>query len=122
MVSLSALAAADTKAGASAQPANLIIYRPADRSAMNYRILVDGRYLGKLKRDSAIKLHLEAGEHTIAASDPKRTKLVVNVDAQGVTYVRSDIDRKSRLTLTVTEPADSVVAKLSAGKAVSLVN
>ena len=113
---------ANDVASAQHQAANLIIYRPADRSAMNYRILVGGEHLGKLKRDTAMKVHLPAGEHVIAASDPNRTKLVVNVSEQGVTYVRGDIDKKSRLSLTVVEPDASVAAKFSAGKTVSLVN
>ncbi len=91
--------------------ANLIIYRITDRSAINYRILVDGKHVGKLKRGEAISLQLSAGEHVITTSDAKFGKMAVVVSEGAVIYVQGEVNKKSRLALTVTEPADTTIAK-----------
>lgn len=88
--------------GAYAAPnesANLVIYRAEDNSALLYRYSVDGKHLGKLKHGEQFALQLAAGEHTISISDPKKTKLTVKVQPHHVTFVRSTVDRKSRLSL-----------------------
>jgi hypothetical protein len=92
--------------------ANLIIYRPNDYSAMNYRIWVDGRYLGKLKRDKALELHVSPGEHVIRSNDRNRSELAVTVNEQGVTYVHSEIYRKTRIAITEVEGPQQAVAGL----------
>ena len=105
------------------EQANLVIYRPADNSAVNYRIMVDGNYMGKLKPNSAIKLQLSAGDHVIRANDPKHTRLEVAIRGDRVIYIRNEIDRRSsRLSFTVGEPADDVVAKLAASNNVARIN
>jgi hypothetical protein len=89
----------------------VVLYRTADRSSMNYRFSVDGKYAGKLKRDSSMQFELSEGEHVIAASDPRHTRLVVNVSQQQVTYIRTDIDKKSRLSLVPTEVNEQLLVQ-----------
>ena len=91
---------------------NLVIYRAADRSAMSYRIMVDGKRVGKLSKHAVIGLQLEEGEHVISASDSKRTKMKVVVAASGVTYVSGDVDKKHRISLQEVEPAADTVAAM----------
>ena len=93
--------------------ANVVIFRPNDGSAINYRISVDGEYVGKLRRDSAINLQLQQGDHIIAVNDAKRTTLTVVANTQEVTYVHTNIGRKSQLSLTIVEPSSKLVASLS---------
>ncbi len=95
-----ATAANAEPAAENAEQVNLVIYRPNDRSALNYRVWVDGQYLGKLERGEVLKLHLSAGEHLIRANDSKRSHLTVMLGGQKVTYVRSEISRNTELSLT----------------------
>jgi hypothetical protein len=69
-----------------------------------------------------MRLKLDVGEHVITASDPKHAKLVATVSEQGITYVRSVVDRKNRLSLTVVEPAGNVVAGILSSKTISHIN
>ena len=100
---------AETELTSSGQ-ANLIIFRPNDYSAMNYRIWVDDRYMGKLKPEEVIKLHVKPGKHVIRSNDRKRSELVVTVSKQAVTYVRNEISRKTRLSITEVEGPQQAVA------------
>ena len=98
---LSLIPCAYAEAGSTpAEPVNLIIYRPNDHSAMNYRVWVDGRYMGKLKPKEVIEMHVLPGKHVISSNDRNRSELVVTVSKQGVTYVRNEIYRKTRLAIT----------------------
>ncbi|WP_101759575.1 hypothetical protein [Oceanicoccus sp. KOV_DT_Chl] len=92
---------------------NLVIYRDTDRSAISYRVMVDGKRVGKLSKRAVIGLKLEEGEHVISATDSKRTKLKVVVAAGAVTYVSGDIDKKHRLSLQKVEPSTDAVAALA---------
>jgi hypothetical protein len=92
------------------EQANLIIYRPNDYSALNYRIWVDDRYMGKLKPDDVIELHVSPGKHVVRSNDHNRSELVVSVSEQGVTYVRNEIYRKTRLAITEVEGPQHAVA------------
>lgn len=105
-----------------AQTPNLVIFRDADRSsngAVYYRLTVDGKHVGKLKRGAVLSLHLSEGEHLIRANDKARTEIAVAVDAQGITYVRGDIDKKRRLSLSTATPSEKVLATLSTQKTVT---
>lgn len=115
-VMLTASAASTAEGNPSADPqeqANLVIYRAQDRSAMNYRLLVNGKSVGKLSKHAVIKLHVAEGEHVIAASDSRRTRLKVVVGAEGVTYVSGDVDKRHRLTLKSVAAKDVSVAGLN---------
>ncbi len=92
----------------------LTIYRTADNSAINYRLMVDGKHIGRLKPNSAINLPLRVGEHVITSNDRNKTKLKVLVDGDGVTYIREEVDKRARISLTVDEPTDYVVEKIAA--------
>lgn len=112
MLAASALSIAEGNPSLDQQgQANLVIYRAQDRSAMSYRLLVDGKNVGKLSKNAVIELHVEEGEHVIAASDSKRTRLTVVVAAEGVTYVSGDVDKRHRLTLKSVAP-DEIAAAL----------
>lgn len=93
--------------------ANLVIYRAKDRSAMSYRLLVNGKNVGKLDKRAVIKLHMEEGEHVIVASDAKRTRLNVVVGAEGVTYISGAVDKRHRLTLKNISPEEVSFALLA---------
>ncbi|ARN73282.1 hypothetical protein [Oceanicoccus sagamiensis] len=92
---------------------NLVIYRGVDRSAMSYRIMVDGIRVGKLSKDAVIGLHLPAGEHVISATDAKRTELMVVVAEGAVTYVSGEVDKRHRLSLDTVEPDKGAVAAMA---------
>ena len=96
------------------EQANVIIYRTMDDSAVNYRLRVDGKHIGKLKANSAIRLQLSAGDHVITSNDRKKTLLKVSVGSDGVTYVRKDVGRNTRISLKETTPTIDVVEKYSA--------
>jgi hypothetical protein len=95
---------------ASPEQANLVIYRPNDYSALNYRIWVDDRYMGKLKPEEVFKLHVSPGKHVIRSNDHNRSELVVTVNEQGVIYVRNEIYRKTRLAITEVQGLQQAVA------------
>ncbi len=105
IVSVSAIAesSAISKVVENSEQANLIIYRPKDRSGINYRVAVNGQYFGKLKPNKALRLQVEPGEHIISTSDAKQTQVVINVIEGKETFVQAIIDRKSQVTLTQTE-------------------
>lgn len=104
------------------EQANLVIYRTTDNSAVDYRLLVDGKHIGKLKPNSAIKLRLSAGDHIISSNDRNKTKLKVVTHGDSVTYVRKDIGRRSRISLTPGQPTDDVVENLVVRKFVAQLN
>lgn len=110
LLTVSTLANADSVAKVNAS-ANLVIYRPDDGSSLSYRIWVDDQYMGKLGLDEVLKLRLQPGEHTIRSNDRQRSELLVTVTEQGITYVRSEIYRKTRMSLAV----DSVEGQVMAG-------
>jgi hypothetical protein len=95
-----------------ASSANLVIYRPDDGSTLNYRIWVDGHYMGKLKTTESLHLRVKPGEHVISCNDRKRTKLRVTVAQQGTSYVRHEIYRKTTMSLAVDKTAYQPVAGL----------
>lgn len=93
--------------------ANLIIQRSDEGNAnatLYYRIWVDGKHIGKLKRGRAMRLQLSAGTHSIRANDPAHTERTVQISAQGVTYIQADINKKRQLSLTVTQPSEQIVS------------
>jgi hypothetical protein len=79
--------------------ANVVLYRAADNSSLNYRFSVDGKSIGKLKYGSKVYLQLAPGQHRINANDSKKTALIINVKNDHTSYIRSHIDRKSRLKI-----------------------
>lgn len=83
--------------------ANLVIYRPMEsKSSIYYRISVDGKHVGKLKRGRSINLKLPAGDHVISANDKNRTTHMVSVPAQGpTTFVKNEVDRKQNLSFEI---------------------
>jgi hypothetical protein len=91
---------------------NLVIYRAVDRSAISYRILVDGKRVGKLTKHAVIGLRLEEGEHVVSTSASQHTALKVVVAEGGVTYISGDIDKKHRLSFKQVEPAVDAVAAM----------
>ena len=105
----------------SAQP-NLVIYRAEDRSAMAYRIMVDGKRVGKLTKHAVIGLQLEEGEHVISASDKKRTELKVTVVAGGVTYISGHVDKRHRISLESAEPTQDAVAAMAPSMTMANIN
>ena len=110
-LTVSTLASADV-AAQNNQAANLVIYRPNDGSSLSYRIWVDDQYLGKLKLKQVLELQLSPGEHIIRSNDRTRSELLVTVNKQGTTFVRSEIDRKTRMLLELDESQDGVMAGL----------
>lgn len=110
LLTVSTMANADSVAKLNTN-ANLVIYRPNDGSSLSYRIWVDDQYMGKLELDEVLELQLPAGEHTIRSNDRKRSELSVTVTEQGTTYVRSEIYRKTRMSLAV----DNVEGQVMAG-------
>lgn len=104
------------------EQANLVIYRTADNSALNYRLAVDGKYIGKLKSNSAIKLQLNAGAHVISFNDQKKTKMRVVTHGDRVTYVRKEIDKRLRISLIVGQPIDDAEKSLAVRKFVAQLN
>ncbi len=113
LLTVSTLANADSVAKMNANAnANLVIYRPDDGSSLSYRIWVDDQYMGKLELDEVLALQLPAGEHTIRSNDRKRSKLSVTLTEQGTTYVRSEIYRKTHMSLAVDKVEGEVMAGL----------
>jgi hypothetical protein len=110
LLTVSTLANADSVAKVNSH-ANLVIYRPDDGSSLSYRIWVDDQYMGQLEVEEVFKLQLQAGEHTIRANDRKRSELLVTVTEQGTTYVRSEIYRKTSMSLA----GDNVEGQVMAG-------
>ena len=94
------------------QTAKLVIYRANDGSSMSYRLWVDDQYMGKLKLKEVLELQLSPGEHVIRSNDRNRSELSVTVNEQGTTYVRAEIDRKTRLSLKVDKSRGDVMAGL----------
>lgn len=92
----------------------LTIYRTADNSAVNYRLSVDGKNIGKLKPNAAINIQLEVGEHVIMSNDRDETKLTVLVDGDNHTYIRKEIDNKTRISLTLDDPTKHVIEQVAA--------
>lgn len=115
IVSVSVFAANDAGVDL-ATNTHLVIYR-SDNSAANtatyYRIWVDGKHIGKLKRDTVMNLQLAAGEHIITANDREHTQFVVVTSEHGITYVQADIDKRRRLSLTSSEPSAQIVNQLA---------
>ncbi len=113
--------AGEQSANQAAEP-NLVIYRGADRSAMSYRIMVDGTRVGKLSKHAVIGLHLEEGEHVISATDAKRTEILVVVKKGAVTYVSGEVDKRHRLSLENVEPAQDAVAAMAPAMTIATIN
>jgi hypothetical protein len=111
LLTVSTLANADSVAKVNSH-ANLVIYRPDDGSSLSYRIWVDDQYMGQLEVEEVFKLQLQPGEHTIRANDRKRSELLVTVTEQGTTYVRSEIYRKTSMSLAVDNVEGQVMAGL----------
>lgn len=111
LLTVSTMANADSVAKLNTN-ANLVIYRPNDGSSLSYRIWVDDQYMGKLELDEVLELQLPAGEHTIRSNDRKRSELSVTVTEQGTTYVRSEIYRKTHMSLAVDNVEGQVMAGL----------
>lgn len=111
LLSVTSLAVAETTV-TNDHSANLVIYRPNDNSSLNYRIWVDGKYVGKLKVDEAMKLQVDPGKHVISSNDHNRTRLSVSVAEQGVTYVRKEVHRKTTMSLAVDKTAYQAFAGL----------
>ncbi|WP_019530025.1 hypothetical protein [Dasania marina] len=95
------------------QQANLIIYRQADGFALNYRVIVDGKHVGKLKLDKAFGLKLPAGEHIVAINDANHTAISVNVVEGATTCVLEIFDKKARAQLVENELLSQSIAGLS---------
>ncbi|WP_339667852.1 hypothetical protein [Dasania marina] len=95
------------------QQANLIIYRQADGFALNYRVIVDGKHVGKLKLDKAFGLKLPAGEHTVAINDANHTEIAVNIAEGATTCVLEIFDKKARAQLVEDELLIQNIAGLS---------
>ena len=111
LLTVSTLAHADS-AVQNNQTAKLVIYRANDGSSMSYRLWVDDQYMGKLKLKEVLELQLSPGEHVIRSNDRNRSELSVTVNEQGTTYVRAEIDRKTRLSLKVDKSRGDVMAGL----------
>ena len=79
--------------------AKLVIYRPNDGSSLSYRFWVDDQYMGKLEPEEVLELQLTPGEHVIRSNDHNRSELSVTVNEQGTTFVRTEIYRKTRLSI-----------------------
>ena len=99
-LTVSTLATADS-AAQNNQAANLVIYRPNDGSSLSYRFWVDDQYMGKLEPNEILELQLSPGKHVIRSNDHNRSELSVTVNEQGTTFVRTEIYRKTRLSLEV---------------------
>ena len=81
---------------------NLVIFRGSGNAAtgsLNYRVYVDGKVQGKLRRNTAFHLRLSPGVHTITLNDAKRTRIDVQLVAGKTTYISAEIDRKWRAAL-----------------------
>jgi hypothetical protein len=111
LLTVSTLAHADS-AVQNNQTAKLVIYRPNDGSSMSYRLWVDDQYMGKLKLKQVLELQLSPGEHVIRSNDRNRSELSVTVNEQRTTYVRAEIDRKTRMSLKVDKSPGGVMAGL----------
>ena len=122
VISVSVAAEERRESAQQQEVANLVIYRAADRSAMNYRLLVDGKHVGKLDRGRVIRLQLPAGEHIISANDKQRSNISVTVGTDTVIYVRGDVDKRQQLSLQVLEPSQGLLARVAATGTIARVN
>ena len=97
-----------------ATEANVVIVRDAGHpasAALQYRLTVDGEYIGKLKRNEQIELTLPAGKHLISANDKQRTQLEITVPSQGKTVIEGSIDKKRRLSFKQLETPQTVAIR-----------
>lgn len=101
----------------SAQKAgNLIIYREKGLNAnslMYYRVAVDGKSIGQLKRNTAFHLQLSPGEHVIETNDPKRSAIVFTVEENKTSYINAAIDKRWNVALQEVQPATELATSLA---------
>jgi len=115
-------AASSAKPAVTNSTANTVIYRPHDDSDINYRIWVDGQYLGRLKHGAVISLNLSEGDHTITLNDAHKTTYQLNVEPKNVSYIQASISKKTGVTFSRSELSEKLVAKLSATQEVVSIN
>ncbi len=87
--------------------ANLVVYRDkglASNSHMYYRLFVDGKLVGKLKRNTAFHLQLGSGEHRIGFNDEKQTSMTVNVSDDSTTFIKGTVDRHWQIAIEQRQP------------------
>ncbi len=92
--------------------ANLVIYRSSPKnqflSQLNYRILVDGRMVGKLKINTHHALTLSPGYHTIIVSDHAHSKIKVSVTENATTIVKGVTQRDLTLKLDAVNTSEAI--------------
>lgn len=97
------------------QQGSLVIYRGKGLSAnslMYYRVYVDGKMLGQLKRNTAFQLNLSAGEHLIETNDPQESSLTVTVDKNSKSYVNASINKYWEVAMESVQPTATLAARL----------
>lgn len=97
------------------QQGSLIIYREKGLSAnslMYYRIAVDGVPIGKLKRNTAFHLRLDAGQHVLEINDSERSTMVFTVKKNQTSYISGTIDQHWKIALKETQPTADLAARL----------
>lgn len=107
---------ADTPAAAKNDDGNLVIYRVGDSArtkGVHYGLMVDGKLVGNLKADSAFKLQLSAGEHTVAATDKKQSQITLTVADNHIIYVTGTITRNRAVDFAITAPSGEELAKIA---------
>lgn len=97
------------------QKGSLVIYRGKGLSAnslMYYRVYVDGKMVGQLKRNTAFQLKLSPGEHLIETNDPEESSIMVTVDANSKSYVNASINKHWQVAMESVQPTPTLAARL----------
>lgn len=76
---------------------NMVIFRGSGEpttEALYYRIYVDGKRIGKIRKNTAFHLELSVGEHMITLNDGAKTKLQVHVSNARVNYIKVSLNKR----------------------------
>ncbi len=89
-------------AGDTATRSHLVIYRPKQNAvygSINFRIIVNGKILGKLKGKMYYSVELSPGEHIISVNDKTRTRQKISIEDHEIVVIQGKVNRKHTLVM-----------------------